>query len=115
MRDFLTGPGRRRVDPHHKRYYHNSVRFEFTASADKHGVPREDAAYAVLHHVDYAILQPRHPGEQSFMFVGLPHPHAMRHLEVGVTVDGRGRRTIFHAMEVTDLYRHLIPPTAQDL
>ena len=45
------------------------------------------------------------------MFVGLPHPQAMRYLEVGVAVDGRGRRIIFHAMEVTDLYRHLIPPT----
>ena len=46
--------------------------------------------------------------EQSFMFVGLPHPQALRYLEVGVAVDGRGRR--FHVMEVTDLYRHLVPP-----
>jgi hypothetical protein avisC_01788 len=44
------------------------------------------------------------------MFVGLPHPQALRYLEVGVVVDGRGRRTIFHVMEVTDLYRHLVPP-----
>ena len=67
------------------------MRFEFTDSADKHDVPRPYAEYAVIHHVDYEILQPR--------------------LEVGVAVDGRGRRIIFHAMEVTDLYRHLIPPT----
>ena len=40
----------------------------------------------------------------------LPHPQALRYLEVGVAVDGRGRRTIFHVMEVTDLYRHLVPP-----
>ena len=45
------------------------------------------------------------------MFVGLPHPQALRHLEVSVTVDGRGRRTVFRAMEVTDLYRHIIPRT----
>ena len=92
------------------RYYHNVARFEFSDSADKHGVPRPDAEYAVMHHVDYEILQPRRAGEQSFMFVGLPHPQALRYLEVGVAVDGRGRRTIFHVMEVTDLYRHLVPP-----
>jgi len=86
------------------------VRFEFTDSADKHGIPHPDAEHAVMHHVEYEILQPRRTGEQSFMFVGLPHPQALRYLEVGVAVDGRGRRIIFHAMEVTDLYRHLIPP-----
>ena len=86
------------------------MRFEFSDSADKHGVPRSDAEYTVMHHVDYEILQPRRAGEQSFMFVGLPHPQALRYLEVGVAVDGRGRRTIFHVMEVTDLYRHLVPP-----
>ena len=72
--------------------------------------PHIHAEYAVMHHVDYEILQPRRAGEQSFMFVGLPHPQALRYLEVGVAVDGRGRRTIFHVMEVTDLYRHLVPP-----
>ena len=49
------------------------------------------------------------------MFVGLPHPQALRCLEVGVTVDGHGTRTVFHAMEVTDLYRHLIPSADQDV
>ena len=86
------------------------VRFEFTDSADKHGIPHPDAEHAVMHHVEYEILQPRRTGEQSFMFVGLPHPQALRYLEVGVAVDGRGRRTIFHVMEVTDLSRHLVPP-----
>ena len=38
-------------------------------------------------------------------------PDALRYLEVGVSVDGTGRRTIFHAMEVTNLYRRLIPRT----
>lgn len=89
--------------------------FGFTASADKHGVPHADAAYAVLHHADYDVLKPRRPGERSFMFVGLPHPQALRYLEVGVTVDGHGTRTVFHAMEVTDLYRHLIPSADQDV
>ncbi len=36
----------------------------------------------------------------------------MRYLEVGVAVDGRGHRVIFHAMEVTDLYHHLVTPTS---
>jgi len=82
-----------------------------TALVVNDDTPRPDAEYAVMRHVDYEILQPRRTGEQSLTFVGLPHPQALRHLEVGVTVDGRGRRTIFHAMEVTDLYRHLIPHT----
>ena len=83
--------------------------FEFSPSADKHGVPRQDAVHAVLHHAGYADLPSRRPGEKSFMFVGLPHPQAMRHIEVGVTVDGRGNRRIFHAMEVTDPYRCIVP------
>ena len=78
------------------------MRFEFTDSADKHDVPHPDAEHAVMHHVDYEILQPRR---------GLRDPQALHYLEVGVAVDGHGRRIIFHAMEVTDLYRHLIPPT----
>lgn len=89
--------------------YHNCMPFEFSPSADKHGIPREDAVYAVLHHAGYADLPARRPGERSFMFVGLPHQHAMRYIEVGVAVDGRGNRKIFHAMEVTDLYRYIVP------
>ena len=83
--------------------------FEFSPSADKHGVPHQDAVHAVLHHAGYADLPSRRPGEKSFMFVDLPHPQAMRYIEVGVTVDGRGNRRIFHAMEVTDPYRHIVP------
>ncbi|ARD41304.1 hypothetical protein [Actinomyces gaoshouyii] len=85
--------------------------FEFTTSADKHGISRVDAEYAVVHNVGYIEITARRRGTRSFMFVGLPHPHAMRYLEVGVSVDGRGTRIIFHVMEVTDLYRDLIPPT----
>ena len=83
--------------------------FEFFLSADKHGIPHEDAVHAVLHHAGYADLPSRRSGERSFMFVDLPHPHAMRYIEVGVAVDGRGNRKIFHAMEVTDLYRYIVP------
>lgn len=86
------------------------MRFDFTDSADRHGVPRADAEYVVLHHVDYEIIESRRRDEAAFMFVGLPHPQALRYLEAGVSVDGRGRRTVFHVMEVTDLYRHLVPP-----
>lgn len=85
--------------------------FDFADSADRHGVPHADAEYAVLHHVDFDEIDSRRPEERSFMFVGLPHKYALRYLEVGVSVDGTGRRTIFHAMEVTDLYRHLVPPS----
>lgn len=89
-------------------YYHKAVRFEFTTSADRHGIAHEDAIHAVTNHVGYVEVESRHGGSRAFMFVGLPHPLAMRYLEVGVAVDGQ-RRLIFHAMEVSDLYRDLIP------
>ena len=58
---------------------------------------------------DHATGTGRSPRRQ----VRLPEStnDALRYLEVGVSVDGTGRRTIFHAMEVTDLYRHLVPPS----
>ena len=37
-------------------------------------------------------------------YYAFPHGY-----EVGVAVDGRGNRKIFHAMEVTDLYRYIVP------
>lgn len=84
---------------------------------DIEGAPggRVNVGRGLLHHVGYTEITSRHRGTRSFMFVGMPHPHALRYPEVGVAVDGRGRRTIFHAMEVTDHYRDLIPPTARNL
>ncbi|WP_229116745.1 ribbon-helix-helix domain-containing protein [Actinomyces bovis] len=78
------------------------MQFEFSSAADKQGIPRTDAVYAVLHHAGYAVLPPRRSGDKSFMFVGLPHMRALRYIEVGVTITYRGTYKIFHAMEVTD-------------
>ena len=99
-----------RVATHPVRYCHIGMRFGFTESADKFGVPHEDAEHAVLQHVGRVEVPSRRRGTRSFMFVGLSHPHALRYLEVGVAVDGTGHRQVFHAMEVTDLHRHHIPP-----
>ena len=54
-------------------------------------------------------IEARPPAVQAFMMVGLPHPQARHHLEVGVAMLPSGDLVIFHAMEVTDLYKHLIP------
>ena len=78
-------------------------------SAGRHRVSHEDAEYAVRHHVGGVEIESRRQGERAFMFAGLPHAHASRYIEVGVSVTGTGRRVIFHAMELTDLYRDLIP------
>lgn len=81
----------------------------FTPSAYRHGISEEDAKHAVLHSVGRAELVARYPSIKSFMMVGKPHPQARHYLEVGVGMSAQGEFYIFHAMEVTDLYRYLIP------
>lgn len=84
------------------------MNFEFTASADRHGIPHEDAEYAVLHHVNYAEMEGDPRDRSTFMFAGLPHSQARRYLEVGVAIGRTGERRIFHAMELTDVWSWLL-------
>lgn len=80
---------------------------EFTASADKHRIPREDAIHAMLHAEGSEGLPSRN-GYPTTMYVGRPHPQTDRRLEVGAWMKPPNTVTIFHVMDVSDLFRHLI-------
>ncbi|AMM22793.1 hypothetical protein AX769_21900 (plasmid) [Frondihabitans sp. PAMC 28766] len=80
---------------------------EWTTSAGKHKVPREDVLYAIANATGSEELQ-GHPGETTTVYVGHPHGQTDRYIEVIVAVRPPATLTIFHAMPLTDLYRHLI-------
>lgn len=79
----------------------------FTSSADKHGIPHEDAIHAMLHADGMQEVAGR-SGNTTMVYVGLPHPQALRHIEVIAWMEPPATVVIFHVMEVSDLYRHLI-------
>ncbi len=54
-----------------------------------------------------------YPGELTTMYVGRPHAQSNRYLEVGVAVTAADVK-IFHAMELSDLYRHLLEERIDD-
>lgn len=81
-------------------------------SADRHGVPHEDALYAITHAVASEHVVGR-PGEVTVVYVGLPHRQAVRYLEVIVAIRASRDLVVFHAMELSDVYRHLLPEGSQ--
>lgn len=80
---------------------------EWTASAAKHDIPRDDALYAMTHAEATAELD-GHPGETTTVYVGHPHGQTDRYLEVIAAHRPPHTIIIFHVMELTDLYRHLL-------
>lgn len=79
---------------------------EFTDSASKHGIPHEDAIYAILHAVGTETVQ-EHLGQEARVFVGHPRSQTDRYIEVIAAKRGNVFR-IFHVMPLSDLYRHLV-------
>lgn len=79
----------------------------FTKSAGRHGVSQEEALHAVFNHVNTASIEGV-SGEKTMVFVGLPHAQARRFIEVIASIGSGGDIKVFHAMEVTDTWRHLI-------
>lgn len=80
---------------------------EFTDSADRHGIPREETLYAMLH-AEVTATVPGHAGETTLVYVGHPHGQTDRYLEVIAAITPPRGVTIFHSMPLTDLYRHLL-------
>lgn len=84
----------------------------FTESAARHGISQRDAMYAIGH-ASGAEEVAGHPGDVTTMYVGRPHAQSDRYLEVGVA-ETPTDVVIFHAMELTDLYRHLLHERTDD-
>lgn len=80
---------------------------EFTPSADRHGIPRADAIHAMLNAEGVQPVAGR-PGRPAAVYVGRPHPQTDRRIEVIAWTEPPATVVIFHVMEVSDLYRHLI-------
>lgn len=80
---------------------------EFTPSADRHSVSHEDALHAMLHFEVSAEVAGR-PGRQTVLYIGHPHAQTERYLEVIAEVNPPRGVTVFHVMELTDKYRHLL-------
>lgn len=54
---------------------------EWTESAAKHGIPREDVLYAMMHHEATAELE-ADAEERTVVYVGHPHGQTDRYIEV---------------------------------
>lgn len=80
---------------------------EFKDSADRHGIPRRDTMYVILHPVATEEIA-GHPGETTMVYVGHPHAQTDRYVEVIAAIRPPRDLVIFHSMPLTDLYRHLL-------
>ncbi len=87
--------------------YNISMGVEFTTSAEKHGVSREDALYALLNYVNKAEIVGEQ-GEKTIVYVGHPHAQTDRYIEVIAAHRVPRTIVIFHAMPLTDLFRYLL-------
>ncbi len=61
----------------------------------------------MLHADGTQAVQGRH-GRDTAVYVGRPHPQTDRRIEVIAWIEPPDTLVIFHVMEVSDLYRHLI-------
>ena len=82
---------------------------EWAPSADRHNVPHADVLWAIGHAAGSEELEPRtkRPGETVRVFVGCPHAQSQRFIEVIALIRKPRMIVVFHAMELSDLYRHL--------
>lgn len=80
---------------------------QFTDSADKHGIPREDSLYAIMHAEASAEVD-GDPAETTMVYVGHPHGQTDRYIEVIAANHPPRTIVIFHSMPLSDLFRHLL-------
>ncbi|WP_298229470.1 hypothetical protein [Gryllotalpicola sp.] len=79
----------------------------WTDSTEKHGIPRDDQVYAVVH----ATYSAKLPDEGSasgdvWLYIGHPHPQTDREIEILVEVFSDGREAlVFHTMELGPKFR----------
>lgn len=87
-------------------WYSFPVGVIWTDSAGKHNIPREDVLWAMQHAAGEETLEGR-PGWITRVWVGHPHAQTDRYIEVIAAARG-SEFVIYHAMPLSDLYRHLI-------
>jgi len=80
---------------------------EWTRSADKHHVPREDALHALMN-LEVSAEIDGEPGEKTIVYVGHPHGQTERYIEVIAAHRPPRTIVIFHVMPLTDAFRHLL-------
>jgi hypothetical protein len=80
---------------------------EWRDSADKHGVPREEARFAILHAEGSGEVDGR-PGQETFVYVGRRHEQSLEYLEVIAAHLPPRTIVVFHVMVLTDKYRYLL-------
>lgn len=90
-----------------KRCYSNGVAVTFTSSADRHKIPRDDAVYAMLN-AEVSAQVPGNPGRVTMLYIGHPHAQTDRYIEVIAEVNPPDGVKIFHVMDLSDMYRHLV-------
>ena len=83
------------------------VAIRFTKSAGRHNITQADALDALTHAVNTQPIEGR-DGHPTRVFVGRPHAQSRRYIEVIVAVIHTGDIVVFHAMELTDAWRHLV-------
>lgn len=79
----------------------------WASSADKHGIPRVDQIYALLHPTYQMRLDSeKFDDGDVWLYIGHPHRQTDREVEVLVNVylDGRDAY-VFHAMQLGSKYR----------
>jgi hypothetical protein len=76
-------------------------------SSAKHDIPREYILNAIGNYEGKEEIE-GYPNETTTVYVGHPHGQTDRYIEVIVATWPPNNMRIFHAMPLTDLYRHLI-------
>jgi hypothetical protein len=79
----------------------------WTSSSLKHGVPRADQVWAMVHATYSARLTDESIDDgEVWLYIGHPHAQTDREIEILVTVYPDGREAlVFHAMELGPKFR----------
>ena len=80
----------------------------WAASADRHGISHEDALYAITNAQGSVEIEDDDPDSVTTVYVGHPHAQTDRYIEVIVAARPPRTLVVFHVMELSDLFRHLV-------
>lgn len=81
---------------------------DFTPSAGRHGITKREAMHAMATAAVDVDLPGRDGHREATLFIGHPHPQTDRWLEVLAELRPPRGIIIFHAMELTDKFRHFL-------